>query len=64
MDEHSGRGIAKYKTKEINVNNFFTESLEKVVFILEELIIQGEELSVMYPQSINSFRVVTLLVMR
>ena len=43
---------------------FFTESLEKGVFILEELIIQGEELSVMYPQSINSFRVVTLLVMR
>ena len=59
LDEHSGRGIAKYNTKEINVNNFFSESLEKGAFVLEELIIQGEELSSMHPQSINSFRVVT-----
>ena len=59
LDEHSGRGIAKYSTKEINLDSFFYESLKKGAFVIEELITQGEELSIMHPQSVNSFRVVT-----
>ena len=59
LKEHSGHGIAIYKSSDINTIDFFYSSIEKGPFILEELIIQGKETANMHPQSINSCRVTT-----
>lgn len=62
LNEHSGHGIAKYKTDEACRLEFFNEKLKSGAFIVEELINQGTETAVMHPQSVNSFRVVTFTI--
>lgn len=62
LNEHSGHGVAKYNFNEISVFDFFSEKLKSGAFVVEELIIQGAETSVVHPQSVNSFRVVTFTI--
>ncbi len=48
-------------TELIEKNQFFTERLSKGSFVIEEVIVQGEEVAKMHSACINSFRVVTFL---
>ena len=59
LDEHSGRGIELVHTKDIDVRLFFEEKISKGPFVVEEVILQGEEVAKMHSACVNSFRVVT-----
>jgi hypothetical protein len=59
LDEHSGRGIELVHTKDIDVRLFFEKKLSKGPFVVEEVIVQGEEVAKMHSACVNSFRVVT-----
>lgn len=61
LQEHSGHGIKIVSLKEIDACSYFIEMINKGAFVVEELIVQGEELSAMHPQSVNSLRVVTFV---
>ena len=62
LNEHSGHGIAKYSLDVISISSFFHEKLKQGAFVVEELITQGDEIAVVHPQSVNSFRVVTFTI--
>ena len=62
IGEHSGHGIELVDSEKIDADQFFATKIKAGSFILEELIIQGKETSLMHPQSINSCRVVTFVV--
>ena len=64
MNEHSGHGIKILNSTQINSDLFFDESISKGEFVVEELIQQGKELSLIHPYSINSLRVVTFVINR
>lgn len=59
LDEHSGRGIELVDCKDWDKRKFFDEKLSLGCFVVEEVIIQGEEVAKMHSACINSFRVVT-----
>lgn len=59
IDEHSGRGIELFHTRELDIHIFFNEKISKGPFVVEEVIQQGEEVAKMHPACVNSFRVVT-----
>ncbi len=61
LAEHSGRGIELVQSSDIKPEEFFSEALSKGAFVVEELIIQGEEAARMHKECINSFRVVTFV---
>lgn len=62
LEEHSGHGIKIFSTNEINVDSFVQEMLINGPFIVEELIVQGKEVAIMHPYSVNSLRVVTFVI--
>lgn len=59
LNEHSGRGIELLYSKGLNPNHSFDYMLAKGPFILEEVIIQGNETAKMHQESVNSLRVLT-----
>ncbi len=59
LEAHSGNGVEIYDVENLNLSRFFNEKLSDGAFVLEELIIQGEETARMHPKSINSCRVLT-----
>lgn len=59
LGEHSGRGVEIYDVENHNLLDFFNEKLSHGAFVLEELIVQGEETARMHPKSINSCRVLS-----
>ena len=61
MSDHSGHGIKIILSSEINAESFFSDSLKKGPFIVEELIVQGVELAEMHRECINTLRVVTFV---
>lgn len=62
LQEHSGHGINRYKTSEIDATDFLKNKLEDGPFVLEELIVQGTAMACIHPHSINSCRIVTFVV--
>lgn len=58
---HSGHGIEIYRDYRGNANSFFIEQNKYGPFVLEELIIQGEELAAMHRESINTLRLSTFV---
>ena len=59
LDEHSGKGIELVKTNVIDTRLFFENKLSRGAFVVEEVIVQGEEIAKMHNACVNSFRVVT-----
>lgn len=62
LNEHSGHGVKILITSQISPELFFAESVSKGEFVVEELIQQGHELSLIHPNSVNSLRVVTFVI--
>lgn len=61
LEEHSGHGIKIISARDVDVYTFFTEMIKKGAFVVEELINQGKEVSIIHPQSVNSLRVLTFV---
>lgn len=59
INEHSGKGVELIQTNGINKYDFFENKISKGPFVVEEVIVQGEEVAKMHSGCINSFRVVT-----
>lgn len=59
LDEHSGKGIELVNIKDIDSRSFFEKKLLNGAFVVEEVIVQGEEVAKMHAACVNSFRVVT-----
>lgn len=57
--EHSGQGIELVNIKDLKIRKFFEEKLSQGAFVVEEVIIQGDEVARMHSACVNSFRVVT-----
>ena len=62
LNEHSGHGIEKVNRSEINCHDYFNSKNESGPFVLEELIEQGSETSLIHPTSVNSCRVATFTI--
>ncbi len=58
----SGRGVEILKLSPTEAEAFFDGVIDKGPFIVEELIIQGKELAIFHPQSINTLRVQTFVI--
>ncbi len=56
--EHSGHGVSFVDSEIVDPEEWFNKIISSPG-VVEELIIQGDELNVMYPHSINSCRIVT-----
>lgn len=59
LDEHSGHGIEMIHVNMIDRETFFSDKINKGSFVVEEVIVQGEEVAKMHSKCINTFRVVT-----
>lgn len=59
---HSGHGIKIYKDFNGDARSFYEEHYRYGAFVLEELIIQGEELAAIHKESINTLRLLTFVV--
>ncbi len=62
LNDHSGHGIVKVKSDDIDVNEWFEKTVRNNPGIAEELIQQGEPLKGLNPASVNSCRVVTFTI--
>lgn len=60
IDSLMGHGVEKFESKEIeNVEAFVAKRLENRQFLFEEYFIQHPELSRLYPDSVNTIRMIT-----
>lgn len=62
LTDHSGHGISLVKTREIDTERWFDETVSERPGIVEELIIQGSEMSRLNPKSVNTCRVMTFTI--
>lgn len=56
-----GKGLKLYRTTDTDKDALWENLKNKVPFVMEEPIIQGEELAIFHPQSVNTIRIVTIL---
>ncbi len=56
-----GKGVKLYNTAEKNKDELWENLKNKVPFVMEEPIEQGNELAIFHPQSVNTIRIVTIL---
>lgn len=61
IDGSCGKKIEKIKVSEYESLDVLYEYLQNKNFILEEILVQNEELAKIYPYSINTLRIVTIL---
>ena len=64
LNEHSGHGITIINSSEVDPQKWFEEKIQTGPGIIEELIMQGETLNIINPNSINSCRVLTFRIDR
>ncbi len=56
-----GKGVKLYNIDETDKDKLWEELKNKVPFIMEEPIEQGNEMAILHPQSVNTIRIVTIL---
>lgn len=61
MNGNSGHGVEVILSSSIDSISFYKEKIQKGPFIVEELIKQGQELSALHEESINTLRVMTFV---
>ncbi len=60
LDNCGGKGISKINLKEYkDIDKLYKELLNNKQYLIEDLIIQNKELNRLYPDSINSLRIIT-----
>lgn len=62
LKEHSGHGITIVDTSSINSDNWYRDFVMNNPGVVEELIVQGDEMNLLNPSSINSCRIVTFTI--
>lgn len=61
QDTSSGVGIEMVKGKEAIITNLREKTKKKGAYIVQERIVQHDQLSKLYPESVNTFRVITYI---
>ena len=61
QDTSSGVGIEMVKGKEAIITNLREKTKKKGAYLVQERIVQHDQLSKLYPESVNTFRVITYI---